>query len=191
MKGIWVFLAEGFEETEALATWDVLRRGGLDAKLVSITEDRMVTGSHGLQVMADLVRSEFKEEVCLEGTMIEDAMVFPGGMPGTKNLAADKELMDLMRLHFAEGGTLAAICAAPGLVVSQADDIRGRKFTCYDGCWDLTLAKGAEYVKSPAVTDGNLVTGRGPGCAVEFGLAVLARIKGDAAADRLRKEMML
>ena len=130
MKGIWVFLAEGFEETEALATWDVLRRGGLDAKLVSITEDRMVTGSHGLQVMADLVRSEFKEEVCLEGTMIEDAMVFPGGMPGTKNLAADKELMDLMRLHFAEGGTLAAICAAPGLVVSQADDIRGKKFTC-------------------------------------------------------------
>ena len=191
MKGIWIFLAEGFEETEALATWDVLHRGGLDAKLVSITESSFVKGSHGLEVKADLVRSEFKEIICFEGTQSEDVMVFPGGMPGTRNLASNQELMDLMKLHYAEGGTVAAICAAPGLVVSQIPDLTGKRFTCFDGFEDAPMAKGAEYVQSPAVADGNLVTGRGAGCAIEFGLAILAGIKGKEASDNVRKGMML
>lgn len=191
MKGVFVFLAEGFEETEAIATWDVLRRGGIDATMVSISEIRMVTGSHGLPVEAAMTRSEFEKAVKLDGTTSEDAMVFPGGMPGTRNLAADEALMSLMIRHYEDGGTVAAICAAPGYVVSQLPSLEGKVFTCFDGCEAATVAKGAEYVKVPAVTDGNLITGRGPGCAVEFGLQIVAHIKGEEVAAKVRSGLML
>ncbi len=118
-------------------------------------------------------------------------MVFPGGMPGTKNLASDAELMALMKEHYRAGGSVAAICAAPGLVVSQLDGIEGKKFTCFDGFESYMEAKGAVYVKAPAVVDGNLITGRGAGCAVDFGLAVLSRIKGENAVAQVRRGMML
>ena len=103
-------------------------------------------------------------------------MIFPGGMPGSANLAAFDKLMDIMRQHYAEGGTVAAICAAPSLVLSNLEDIRGKKMTCYDGFEDKLIAKGAEYVKEGVVKDGNIITGRGPGWALEFGLAILAHI---------------
>lgn len=191
MKGSYIFLARGFEETEALATLDVLRRGGMKVLTVSIDGDLEVTGSHGIGVLADMTWGEFCGSVEKTGTAAEDVMVFPGGMPGTKNLAADAELMDLMKAHFAEGGTVAAICAAPGLVASQLDGLEGRKFTCFDGFQDNLLAKGAVYEKAPAVADGNLITGRGAGCAVDFGLAILTAVKDKNAADDVRRGMML
>lgn len=191
MKGSFVFLADGFEETEALATLDVLRRGGIEAVLVSVDDEGMVTGSHGVTVAADRTWEDFKALLHRNGTAREDLMVFPGGMPGTKNLASHGELVQLMREHYDEGGCVAAICAAPGLVASQLGDVRGRKFTCYDGFQDLMTAKGAEYVQAPAVRDGNLVTGRGSGCAVEFGLAILAYVKGEETAASVRAALMI
>lgn len=191
MKGVYIFLAEGFEEIEALATADVLRRGGINVKTVSINCDTKVCGAHGIPVLADLNRNDFNASIVLDGTEESDVMIFPGGMPGTKHLAEDHDLMEMMKRHFAEGGTVAAICAAPGLVVSQLSDLQGRMFTCYDGFEELPSSKGAEYVKTPAVSDGNLITGRGPGCAVDFALAIVEHLQGQDLADGIRSSMMI
>lgn len=191
MKGVYIFLANGFEEIEALATLDVLRRGGVDVKTVSVLYDKFVTGSHKTTVVADMTYGEFKAEVQLDGTDESDVMIFPGGMPGTKNLAENGEIINFMRLHYAEGGAVAAICAAPGLVVSQLPSLQGRHFTCFDGFEDAPVARGGIYEQKPAVRDGNLITGRGAGCAVEFGLAILAHLKGEEAAAAVRHSMML
>ena len=191
MKGVYIFLANGFEETEAIAPLDILRRGGVDVKTVSIHRDKYVTGAHKVTVAADLTYGEFKANVELDGTEADDVMTFPGGMPGTKNLAENAEIINFMRLHYAEGGSLAAICAAPGLVISQLPSLKGIHFTCYDGFEDGPEARGGIYEKVPAVADGNIITGRGPGCAVDFGLAILAHLKGEETADEVRKSMML
>ena len=191
MKGIYIFLANGFEEIEALATLDVLRRGGVDVKTVSVLYDKFVTGSHKTTVVADMTYGEFKAEVQLDGTDESDVMIFPGGMPGTRNLAENGEIINFMRLHYAEGGAVAAICAAPGLVVSQLPSLQGKHFTCFDGFEDAPVARGGIYEKKPAVRDGNLITGRGAGCAVEFGLAILAHLKGEEAAAAVRHSLML
>lgn len=191
MKGVYIFLANGFEEIEALATLDVLRRGGVDVKTVSVLYDKFVTGSHKTTVVADMTYGEFKAEVQLDGTDESDVMIFPGGMPGTRNLAENGEIINFMRLHYAEGGAVAAICAAPGLVVSQLPSLQGKHFTCFDGFEDAPVARGGIYEKKPAVRDGNLITGRGAGCAVEFGLVILAHLKGEEAAAAVRHSLML
>lgn len=191
MKGVYIFLANGFEEIEALATLDVLRRGGVDVKTVSVLYDKFVTGSHKTTMVADMTYGEFKAEVQLDGTDESDVMIFPGGMPGTRNLAENGEIINFMRLHYAEGGAVAAICAAPGLVVSQLPSLQGKHFTCFDGFEDAPVARGGIYEKKPAVRDGNLITGRGAGCAVEFGLAILAHLKGEEAAAAVRHSLML
>lgn len=191
MKGVYIFLANGFEEIEALATLDVLRRGGVDVKTVSVLYDKFVTGSHKTTVVADMTYGEFKAEVQLDGTDESDVMIFPGGMPGTRNLAENGEIINFMRLHYAEGGAVAAICAAPGLVVSQLPSLQGKHFTCFDGFEDAPVARGGIYEQKPTVRDGNLITGRGAGCAVEFGLAILAHLKGEEAAAAVRHSLML
>lgn len=191
MKGVYIFLANGFEEIEALATLDVLRRGGVDVKTVSVLYDKFVTGSHKTTVVADMTYGEFKAEVQLDGTDESDVMIFPGGMPGTRNLAENGEIINFMRLHYAEGGAVAAICAAPGLVVSQLPSLQGKHFTCFDGFEDAPVARGGIYEQKPVVRDGNLITGRGAGCAVEFGLAILAHLKGEETAAAVRHSLML
>ena len=199
MKGIYIFLADGFEDMEALATLDVLRRGGLDVRTVAIQTgkpddylygERFVTSSRGVPVVADLTFEEF-EAVSAGDTSSEDVMVFPGGMPGTRNLAATEDLMSIAKSHFEAGGIVAAICAAPGLVASQLPGVEGRKFTCFDGFERAMIARGAKYRKQPAVADGNLITGRGPGCAIDFALEILRSLKGNAAASEFRKGLML
>ena len=190
MKGVYVFLADGFEEIEALATVDILRRGGVEATTVSISKDRTVRGAHGIPVVADMGRDGF-DAIPEQEAGPEDAMVFPGGLPGASNLAGDEALMDLMKRHFIQGGTVAAICAAPGLVASQLPDLEGRRFTCYDGFEEDMMAQGAEYTGERAVSDGNLITGRGPGCAVEFALTVLARLKGESISEGVRAGLLI
>ena len=96
-----------------------------------------------------------------------------------------------MQKHFSEGGTVAAICAAPGLVASQLQDIEGKKFTCYDGFEENMMAQGAEYTGEPAVTDGNLITGRGPGCAIRFALEILRKLKGEEVAAQVEAGLLI
>lgn len=191
MNHAYIFLADGFEEIEALATLDILRRAGIYARTVSISDSFHVTGAHDVQVIADYTYEIFcAEEEELDSS---DVLVFPGGMPGSSNLAADEELIDLMKGHFADGGMLAGICAAPGLVLSQNDGklLKGRKFTCYDGCEAPMLEKGAKYEAVPAVKDGNLITGRGPAFTIDFALEIVKAVRGEEIAEKVKKGLLL
>ena len=177
MKGAYIFFANGFEETEALAPIDVLRRGGVGLRIVSIYDDRTVTGSHGIPMVADMSFGEFLERAELEGTAAGDLMLFPGGMPGSTNLAAcDK---------------VAAICAAPSVVLGKLPGLEGKTMTCYDGFEPALLEKGVKYTKDGVAEDGNIITGRGAGHAISFGLAILAHLKGKETADKVAKSIML
>ena len=191
MKGTYVFLADGFEISEALTTVNMLRRGGINVKTVSIYDDRIVTSSNWIPIIADMAFGEFKASTSFGPCLPSDVMIFPGGMPGSANLAAFGKLMDIMQQHYTEGGTVAAICAAPAVVLTLLPDLEGKKMTCYDGFEAELTAKGAEYVKEGVVTDGNMITGRGPGWAVEFGLAILAHVKGQETADKVKAGLML
>ncbi|MGN0196173.1 MAG: DJ-1 family glyoxalase III [Candidatus Cryptobacteroides sp.] len=194
MKGIHIFLADGFEESEALVTLDILRRAGLEACTVTLPAEEVpqpfVTGSHGVTVVADMIWEDFADEA-ERGASPEDVMIFPGGMPGTKHLAACEDLIEMMNEHYAEGGTVAAICAAPGLVLSQLEGIAGKRFTAFDGFEGHTVEKGGIYVKAPAVRDGNVITGRGAGCAIDFGLAIVEHVLGPEAAAKVRHGLMI
>lgn len=191
MKGVNIFLADGFEDVEALATNDVLRRGGVATRLVALTDDPQVESSHGILVTADAFLPEL--DARHEGTTADDVMIFPGGMPGSRHLAACTPLVRLMQEHYAAGGTVAAICAAPGLVLSQLgpDVLAGVDFTCFEGFQDELIAQGARYTPAPAVRSGRIVTGRSAGHAVAFGLEILRGLAGDAAADKVRHALYL
>ncbi len=196
MKGIHIFLADGFEDMEALATRDILLRGGVPVVTVSISDDYLVESSHGLQVTADTSWRDL--EVMEPGTDASDVMIFPGGMPGSRNLADHKELMEILQDHWSRGGSVAAICAAPGLVFSKLPGLSGRKFTCFDGFEDALIKAGAVYTPegtvtdtTPAVPGGPLITGRGAGWAVEFSLAILSYLKGPEAAAKVKAGLML
>ena len=191
MKGTYIFLADGFEISEALTTVNMLRRGGVNVKTVSIYDDRIVTSSNRIPVVADMAFGEFKASTTFGPCLPSDVMIFPGGMPGSANLAAFGKLMDIMKQHYTEGGTVAAICAAPSVVLTLLPEISGKKMTCYDGFEEAIVSKGAEYVKEGVVKDGNMITGRGPGWAQEFGLTILAHIKGEDIAEKVKTGLML
>lgn len=181
MKKSFLFLADGFEEVEALGTVDVLRRGTVEVKTVSISGKREVTGAHGVPVVADLLIDEVKEEDA-------EFLICPGGMPGSKNLGDCPALVQLIQKHMDKGGYVAAICAAPAMVLSKIKMDRKRQMTCYPG-FEEYLPE-ADMQPHGIVVDGNLVTGRGPAYAFKFGLAILEqltskKVAGDVAAGML------
>ena len=192
MKGVNIFLADGFEDCEALAVNDVLRRGGVGCSLVSINGTQYVKSSHGVTVRADIV---FDPRHCCpsacEDPCEKDFMIFPGGMPGSRNLAGCLPLMDMMKEHYEKGGSVAAICAAPGLVLSQLPDLDGVHFTCFDGFQEPLLAKRAVFEEQPSVVCGRIITGRSAGHAVSFGLDILCAIKGEEVASEVEYAMYL
>jgi len=189
MKGANIFLADGFEDIEALAVNDVLRRGGVRVRLIAVADDPFVCSSHGVTIGVDDFLADIQPDH--SGTGLRDVMIFPGGMPGSKNLASNRNLVRIMKDHFSAGGTVAAICAAPGLVLGQLDCWEGRLFTCFDGFEQGPVAKGGVFKMAPAVTDGQMITGRSAGYAVDFGLEILARIKGPEEAAKVKGQMML
>lgn len=189
MDGTNIFLADGFEDVEALGTCDVLRRGGVECRLVAVTGDPAVRSSHGIYVMADCCISELGTGA--EGTSGRDWMIFPGGMPGSRKLAACEPLVEAMRTHYAAGGSLAAICAAPGLVLSRLGGFAGKRFTCFEGFQQALVEQGGIYCPEPAVSDGRIVTGRSAGHALTFALEILSRIKGEEAAENVRRGLYL
>ena len=191
MKGVYIFLADVFEVSEALTTVNMLRRGGVNVKTVSIYDDRIVTSSNRIPVVADMAFGEFRASTSFGPCLPSDVMIFPGGMPGSSNLAAFGKLMDIMQQHYTEGGTVAAICAAPSVVLTLLPDLNGKKMTCYDGFEEAITSAGAEYVKEGVVVDGQVITGRGPGWAQDFGLAILAKLKGQEVADKVKAGLML
>lgn len=181
MKGIYIFLADGFEDVEALGTNDVLRRAGLRTELVAIGEEPFVCSSHGVTVGTDSCL-EFLD-VSHEGTTQEDVLIFPGGMPGTRNLAACRPLMKLMQEHYDAGGTIACICAAPGLVLTQLKGIAGSAVTCFDGFEKELEAASLRFEPRPAITSGRVITGRSAGHALAFALEIVAKVRPEKCAE--------
>lgn len=189
MKGVYIFMADGFEDVEALATRDVLLRGGVDVRLVSISDDPIVNSAHGLMVGTDGLIEYLDWDH--EDTTAQDFMIFPGGLPGSSNLAACKPLISEMNAHYAHGGSVAAICAAPGLVLSQLEETEGLEFTCYDSFEDMLIQRGAKFNPQPAVKSGRVITGRSAGHAISFALEILKAIKGEETAEKVKKSMYL
>lgn len=188
MKGIYIFLADGFEDVEALGTNDVLRRAGLNTTLVGISEEPFAQTSHGalVGVEANLPFLEIDHD----GTTENDVLIFPGGMPGSKSLASCKPLIKLMQDHYDAGGTVAAICAAPGLVLSQLKGIEGAAVTCFDGFESYLEKAGAHFEPRPAICSGRIITGRSAGHALSFGLEIVKKLRPDKV-DEVRHALYL
>lgn len=177
---IYAFLATGFEEVEAIAPIDVLRRAGLEVKTVSVTADKTVLGAHNIPVEAD---SLFNDNDYADA----DLLFLPGGMPGATNLDAHEGLRKVILAHHAAGKPLAAICAAP-LVYGNLGLAQGKRMTCYPG-FEKFLA-GADYTAALVERDGLMFTGKGPGAALALGYLLVEHFCGQAKADELRAGMM-
>lgn len=174
----YVFLADGFEEVEAMAPVDVMRRAKLDVKTVGVTGCE-VTGSHNITVRADIALDDVQLEE-LEG------VILPGGMPGTLNLEKSQGVIDAVRYAYENGKIIAAICAAPS-IFGHLGYLDGRKATCFPS-FEKEL-KGAEYTAAHTETDGNVITAKGAGCAVEFGYAIVSKAVSKAVADKVIGDM--
>ncbi len=181
MKSICIFLAEGFEEMEAMFPLDVMRRGGLSVKTVSVTGEKAVVSSHGVPVVADMLF----EELCAEEV---EMIVLPGGLPGATNLDAHAGLDKLIEEFANAGKPMAAICAAP-LVYGKRGLLKGLKATCYPG-FDKYL-EGAEYTGNMVEKSANFILGKGPGAAPEFAFAILEHFSGAEKALEVKKGMLL
>jgi 4-methyl-5(b-hydroxyethyl)-thiazole monophosphate biosynthesis len=173
---VFVHLADGFEEIEALTPVDLLRRADAPVETVSIMGRRDVTGAHGVTVKADALFEDVNYDDCA-------AIVLPGGMPGAANLAAHEGLKKQLLSFAAEGRRIAAICASPSVVLGPLGVLKGRKATCYPGMEDGMI--GAIVTPGDVVIDGNVVTSRGPATAMPFAIALLTDLAGEEKADEI------
>lgn len=175
-----VFFGTGFEEIEALTVVDILRRAGIETEMVSVTGEKTVTSSHKVTVEMDVTLDKVDFDSL-------DVIVLPGGMPGTKNLEACEPLMEQADRFVSDGRLVAAICAAPS-ILGHRGHLKGKKACSFPSFEDHL--EGAEVLHQPAVIDGNIITGRGMGAAVPFGLAILEKIQGKEAADQMAKTIV-
>lgn len=180
MHRSFIFLAEGFEEIEALTVVDVMRRAGMDIKTVSITSEHKVVGAHGIPVLTDMT---FKE------ADFDDSewLILPGGMPGATNLAAFEALGDLLKVH---KGKIAAICAAPAVVLAPLGLLKDKEATCYPGFEPACRANGAIMRDAPVISLTDLITANGPSSALRFALAIVANSLGEQAAQEVGGAML-
>lgn len=172
---IYMFLADGFEEIEALCPLDLIRRAGLDVTTVGVGGS-LITGAHGISVKADITDSEF------DGKDI-DMIFLPGGMPGTLNLAASKTVTDAVDTAAREDAYIAAICAAPS-ILGDMGLLEGKKAVCYPGFEDRLI--GAEIPDKRVVLDGKLLTAKGMGAALDMGMEIVKIFCGENTAKKLR-----
>ena len=180
MKKAIVFLAEGFEEVEALTVVDVLRRGGVEVTTMSVTEDPYVDGAHGIEVLADADNEyDFSDA---------DMLVLPGGMPGASNLRASALVCNGVK-DFAEAGKwVGAICAAP-YVLGELGVLEGKKATCYPGFEKALKEAEATYTADLVTVDGNVTTGEGPAAAFPFAYELLAQLVDKKTSDQIAEGM--
>lgn len=181
MNTSFVFLADGFETIEALTPVDVLRRAGMDVKTVSINKSRSAVSAQGVTVSADFLYDEVADQ--LPGA---EWLILPGGMPGASNLFSFKALASLLKSH---QGNIAAICAAPAVVLGQLGLLRGVKATCYPGFEDQLV--DAIHSDEPVVVTDRIITANGPASALKFALAIVASSLGVTAANQVASGMLL
>lgn len=180
MKKVAVFFVDGFEEIEALAVVDILRRAKIDVTLVSMKGIKEVYGAHKISIVTE----RFFDDVNYEAI---DMLVLPGGMPGTTRLAESKPLQKLLKRFYDNGKFISAICAAPS-ILGNLGLLDGKNATCYPGYEDKL--KGATVIDAGAVIDGNIITGRSAGSAVEFGLALVEALEGKEVSDSIAKSVV-
>ena len=177
---VYLFLANGFEEIEALCPLDLLRRAGVDVTTVSVGGGEWVQGSHGICVQADLPDAMYRDSK-------PEMVILPGGMPGAKNLDASATVDQALRAAVSSGGYIAAICAAP-MVLGHRGYLEGKNAICFPG-FESEL-KGANISGSKVVRDGKVITAAGMGVALEFGLALVSALKGEQVAEELRRTVL-
>lgn len=180
-KKAWIMLADGFEETEAMGTWDALQRGGVEAIFVSINDTLDVEGAHGLEFSADTTIDAIGDELA-------DAIVLPGGGMGAENLQASEKVSQLLRKHHEANRVIGAICAAPK-VLGALGLLQGKKATAYPG-FEKFLT-GAMPQQAAVVTDGQIVTGRGPAYAFHFGVGLLSLLVGIDTAREVAQGLLI
>lgn len=175
---IYLFLAPGFEEIEAITTLDILRRAELPVSTVGV-QGKEVEGAHGIVVRADLAEEQAAEEGL-------EMVVLPGGVPGTPNLEKSAAVKRCVEYCLQKGRLVGAICAAPS-ILGHMGALQGKKATCFPG-YEAELA-GAQVKNRAVCVDGNIVTARGAGAAIEFGLQLVACMKGEQFAKQLGEKM--
>ena len=176
---IYVFLADGFEELEAFAPVDILRRGGCEVLTVGVT-GKCVTGSHGIKTECDTLISDITLSKSVE------AIVLPGGMPGTLNLEKSKDVQDVIDYCYQKNIIIGAICAAPS-ILGHKGILEGKKATCFNGFEKDLL--GADIISEPVVRDKNIITAFGAGAAFPFGFELLGAVKSKNTAEKIRISM--
>lgn len=181
MGTAYVFFADGFEEIEAFTVVDVLRRAGMNVTMVTVTDGEIVKGAHGIPVLCDvnIANCDFFDA---------ELIVLPGGMPGADNLAASQDLRRLILRFNEERKLMAAICAAP-LVLGKMGLLKGRKVTCYPGFEELQ--EGATCTGAMVEVDDNIITGRGPGAAMDFAFAIVEKVVGAPKVAELKEAMLV
>ena len=181
MKKVYVFFADGFEEIEAMAPVDILRRAGVKVVMVSVTPNEIVKGAHGVSMFCDknIVSCDFSDA---------DMLLLPGGMPGAASLGESELLCKALLKHAKDSKALAAICAAP-MVLGKLGLLQGKKATCYPGF--ESYLEGAEYTAQPVEKDGNIITGKGPGAAIPFALTIVEMLVSKEVRDELQAGMMV
>ena len=182
MKKTCVILADGFEEVEAVTPIDYLRRAGIKVVVAGLG-GREIVGGHGMEFTADAVLDEIDSEDF-------DCVLVPGGGGGSKAIAADQTAVKFIKRQAGKGRLVAAICAAPALVLGQACGmLGGRRFTCYPGMENLV--PGGRFEASRVVDDGNIITARAAGCAGEFAVAIIRALAGGTKADEVSASVLL
>ena len=174
---IYLFLAEGFEELEAAAPLDILRRAGVQVRTVGIA-GRTITGSHGIAITCDITPEEINRGAC-------EGVIFPGG-PGRVNLAKSPDVLELLRIVAQRSGMIAAICGAPE-ILGRNGYLQGKRACCFPGSEKDLL--GAEISCDPVVTDGNVITSRGAGTAVQFALAIVEYLVSPEKAKEIAAQI--
>ena len=172
MSKVLVPLAQGCEELEAVTIIDLLVRAGCDVVTASLTEDRLITASRGVQLMAQTTLEAVYQQTF-------DMVVLPGGLPGASHLQKDARIIQLLQTTAEQGGYVAAICAAPKVLV-QAGLLNGKQATSFPGIIDKNPAENMRYLNQAVVEDGNIITSKGPGTAMDFTLTLIARLMGES-----------
>ena len=175
-----IFLANGFEEIEALTVVDLLRRAGIEIIMTSVTGEKNVTGSHDIKVEADqLIENLDFDDI--------DMIILPGGMPGTTNLDNCDLLKEKIQVFSEDGKLLAAICAAP-TIYGKMGLLKGKRACCFPGRENDLI--GADIQTTEVAKDGNFITSRGMGTAIPFGLSIIAQFQGENAASDMAKKIV-
>lgn len=179
MGTVYVFFADGFEEIEAFTSVDVMRRAGLNVEMVTVTPDEIVTGAHDVPVLCDrnIENCDFFDA---------DLILLPGGMPGAATLEKSEDLRRLITRFAEQNKPIAAICAAP-MILGKMGLLKGKKATCYPA-FEQYL-EGAQFTGAQVEKDGNIITGIGPGSAMEFALAVVELLLSKDKVQELKEAM--